>query len=66
MSLEEIYKAFVQEHDTDTAEGEAALDTAGDNDRLFETIAEGLISKHRAGFFAGFRAAVQLMQEVAS
>lgn len=63
--LEQIYKQFMQEHDTDTPEGELALATADDNDEQFSLIADGLISKHRAGFFAGFRAAMQLMQEVA-
>ena len=65
MSLEQIYKQFMQTHDTDTVEGELALEAAGDDDKAFDLIAEGLYSKHHAGFFAGFRTAMKLMQEVA-
>ena len=65
MTIEQIYQQFVQSNDTDTDEGERALDATGGNDELFDAVADGLISKHKAGFFAGFRAAVQLMQEVA-
>ena len=65
MTIEQIYQQFVQNNDTDTAEGERALDVAGDNNEQFDLIGAGLNSKHKAGFFAGFRAAMQLMQEVA-
>lgn len=65
MIIEEIYKQFMREHDTNTNEGEEALSMAEHNDSQFDAIAAGPDSSHRAGFFAGFRAAVQLMQEVA-
>ena len=65
MTIEQIYKQFMQEHDTNTNEGEAALSMAEHNDIQFDAIAAGLDSSHRAGFFAGFRAAMQIMQEVA-
>lgn len=66
MSLEEIYKAFVQEHDAETEEGEKALSTADDNPEQFDAIAAGLNSAHRAGFMAGFRTAFQLAREVSA
>lgn len=60
MNIKEIYRLFVETHDTDTEAGEAAMLAAGDNDYLADLISEGLESKHRAGFEAGFRAAMRL------
>lgn len=65
MIIEQIYKQFVQEHDTDTPEGESAMAAAESNEELWDKLTDAMVSKHRAGFFAGFRAAMQLMQEVA-
>ena len=64
MGIEQIYKQFMREHDTDTVEAERALASADDDPEQFELIADGLISKHKTGFIAGFRVAMQLMREV--
>lgn len=66
MSIEEIYQQYANEHDDAliTDEAEAALAAVDDNERLFDLLADGMESKARAGFIAGFRLASQLQQEV--